>query len=37
MLLVNSSKNTTDKFLLEILTLQKPNAKSMFLSYLIKS
>ena len=37
MLFDNSSKNTTERFLLMILTLQKPKAKSMFLSYLIKS
>lgn len=33
----NPSLNTVDKFLLVHLTLQKPNARSIFLSYLIKS
>jgi hypothetical protein len=35
--LVNPPLNTVLKFLLLILTLQKPNARSIFLSYLIKS
>lgn len=31
------SLNTVESFLLQHLTLQKPNARSIFLSYLIKS
>ena len=36
-LLVNPCLNTVERFLLVHLTLQKPNARSIFLSYLIKS
>ena len=35
--LVNPCLNTVDKFLLQHLTLAKPKARSIFLSYLIKS